>query len=276
MGGAITELRWGAFNMVDIAQEIPSPLGTRVALLAPARSTEAIRILLIDTDSSARDELAQRLSSHGFDVCKPDDGNLLADMPDIDIDAAVIVVGGNRIGTRTLGIDLLASLRRQGANTPLLFVAGQASSVDGYRSVANRALDFAMAHETSLLMERLRNVIRAFKNTGAFGRAGVIDCGQLRLRSDVSRAYWCDVDLDLTVGEYRIVQLLASHAGRTLSYRAIYDSVHYEGFIAGSGPEGYRANVRSTVKRIRHKFLTRDQSFDAIFNAPRYGYGWRE
>jgi two-component system response regulator ChvI len=261
--------------MGEITQEVRGALSNEAALLATARNTEVIRILLIETASSPRDGLVRNLSSQGFDVCKPDEGNPLADAADMDVDAAVIVVGGDRIRARTSGIDVLASLRRQGANIPLLFVAGQATSVDDFRFIGSRTIDFATPREIGLA-ERLRAVIRAFKNTGAFGRAGVMDCGHLRLRSDINRAYWRDVDLDLTVGEYRIVQLLASHAGRTLSYRAIYDSVHYEGFIAGSGPEGYRANVRSTVKRIRHKFLTHDQSFDAIVNAPRYGYGWRE
>ncbi len=195
--------------MVDITQEIRSPLGNEAALLTTARSTEVIRILLIDTASSKHDGLAQKLSSQGFDVCKPVIGNPLADAPDIDVDAAVIVVGGNPIRTRTSEIDILASLRRQGANIPLLFVASQATSVDDFRFIGNRPIDFATPREEGL-GERLRIAIQAFKNTGAFGRVGVMDCGHLRLRSHVSRAYWRDVDLDLTVGEYRIVQLLAS------------------------------------------------------------------
>ena len=79
-------------------------------------------------------------------------------------------------------------------------------------------------------------------------------CGKLLLRPDISRAYWKDVDVGLTLGEYNIVHLLASNAGRYVTYRAIYDRLHYEGFIAGSGADGYRANVRSAIKRIRNKF----------------------
>jgi len=37
--------------------------------------------------------------------------------------------------------------------------------------------------------------------------------GKLVLRPDVSRAYWDDVDLGLTLGEYKIVHLLASNVG---------------------------------------------------------------
>ena len=62
-------------------------------------------------------------------------------------------------------------------------------------------------------------------------------CGKLLLRPDVSRAYWKDADLGLTLGEYNIVHLLASNVGRYVTYRAIYDRLHYEGFIAGSGTE---------------------------------------
>jgi len=101
-------------------------------------------------------------------------------------------------------------------------------------------------------------------------------CGKLLLRPDVSRAYWKEVDLGLTFGEYNIVYLLASHVGRYVTYRAIYDRLHYEGFLAGTGAEGYRANVRSVIKRIRSKFRALDPTFDKIENCNSFGYCWRK
>jgi len=101
-------------------------------------------------------------------------------------------------------------------------------------------------------------------------------CGKLLLRPDVSRAYWNDVDLGLTFGEYNIVYLLASHVGRYATYRAVYDRMHHEGFLAGTGAEGYRANVRSAIKRIRNKFRAFDPTFDAIENYTGFGYCWRK
>jgi two-component system response regulator ChvI len=76
------------------------------------------------------------------------------------------------------------------------------------------------------------------------------------------------------VGEYKIVQLLASNVGRHVSYRAIYDRVHYEGFIAGTGDHGYRSNVRSVIKRIRNKFRALDPTFSEIENYQSFGYCW--
>ena len=101
-------------------------------------------------------------------------------------------------------------------------------------------------------------------------------CGKLLLRPDISRAYWKDADLGLTLGEYNIVYLLASNVGRYVTYRAIYDRLHYEGFIAGDGADGYRANVRSAIKRIRNKFRSLDPTFDEIENYNGFGYCWKK
>ena len=39
----------------------------------------------------------------------------------------------------------------------------------------------------------------------------------------------------MTVMEYKIVVLLVSHKGEVQTYRAIYDTAYYAGFVAGSG-----------------------------------------
>ena len=64
--------------------------------------------------------------------------------------------------------------------------------------------------------------------------------------------------------------------GRYVTYRAIYDRQHYEGFIAGDGADGYRANVRSAIKRIRNKFRSFDSTFDEIENYNGFGYCWKK
>jgi two-component system response regulator ChvI len=100
-------------------------------------------------------------------------------------------------------------------------------------------------------------------------------CGKLLLRTDVSRAYWEDADLDLTLGEYNIVHLLASNAGRFMTYREIYDRLQYRGFIAGRGTDGYRMNVRSAIKRIRTKLRDFDPTSDNIENYAGFGTAGR-
>ena len=50
--------------------------------------------------------------------------------------------------------------------------------------------------------------------------------------------------------ENNIVHLPASNAVPFMTYCAVYDRPTYEGFIAGIREDGYRANVRSAIKRI--------------------------
>ena len=72
------------------------------------------------------------------------------------------------------------------------------------------------------------------------------------------------------------MQLLASEPGKYLTYRALYDRLRGEGFIAGYGAKGYWANVRSAIKRIRQKFSACDSAFDEIENYTGFGYCWRK
>jgi two-component system, OmpR family, response regulator ChvI len=101
-------------------------------------------------------------------------------------------------------------------------------------------------------------------------------CDRLRLEPETSRAFWNGVDVDLTLGEYKIVHLLASNAGSFATYRSLYDRLRYEGFVAGSGEDGFRANVRTAIKRIRNKFRACDPTFDEIENYTGFGYCWKK
>jgi len=101
-------------------------------------------------------------------------------------------------------------------------------------------------------------------------------CGKLLLKPETSRAYWDGIDVGLTFGEYKIVHLLVSSIGSFVTYRAAYDRLHYEGFIAGAGEDGFRANIRSAIKRIRNTFRACDSDFDEIENSSGVGYRWRK
>ena len=105
-------------------------------------------------------------------------------------------------------------------------------------------------------------------------RAPSLCLGQLILRFDTNRALWAGRAVDLTSTEFRIVTLLAERAGRDVRYREIYDLVHGKDFISGQGSEGYRANVRTFIKRIRKKFCDVDPGFDHIENYASFGYRW--
>ena len=43
-----------------------------------------------------------------------------------------------------------------------------------------------------------------------------------------------------------------------------------------AGTDGYRANVRTVIKRIRNKFRALDPAFDEIESYTGFGYCWRK
>ena len=61
-----------------------------------------------------------------------------------------------------------------------------------------------------------------------------------------------------------------------MTYRATYDRLHYEGFIAGSGADGYRANVRSAISVFGTSSVASIPTFDEIENYNGFGYCWKK
>jgi two-component system response regulator ChvI len=256
-----------AFEQDVVALEAPPP-----ALLASASEPNAIRVLLIEDGVIDRGFLADALSKQGFAV------QIVASLPgapDAAGDADVIVLHCDR--AKHSSIELLGKLHQLGFNVPVVLLTGLALPALECQALDNGVVDVIRTSRGSeVLVRRLKGVVKAFKRTDQPRSDAPIICGKLLLRPDVSRAYWKETDLDLTLGEYNIVHLLASNVGKYMTYRAIYDRLRREGFIAGYGPEGYRANVRSAIKRIRNGFRALDPTFDKIENYASFGYCWKK
>ena len=254
-------------------------------LLGSVGEPDAIRVLLIEDGAIDRGLLAQELSQRGFAVREL---SSLPGAPNAARDADVIVLHCD--GVKNSSIELLVELHRQGVNVPVVLLTDQAPPARECLALDKRAIDvIGEPRGSEILAKRLKGSVEAFGRTdqsragGCMAAAGQVAaqaqpmiCGKLLLRPDVSRIYWKDADLGLTLGEYNIVYLLASNVGRYVTYRAIYDRLHYEGFIAGDGADGYRGNVRSAIKRIRNKFRSFDPTFDEIENYSGFGYCWKK
>ncbi|PKU23225.1 DNA-binding response regulator [Telmatospirillum siberiense] len=233
-----------------------------------------IHIALVDDDDDFREVVGAELGDYGFAVTDFQDGPFLLDYFGAGNSADVIILDWN---LPTLpGIDLLAQLRRQGVKIPVIILTALSGTAYEMAALDRGALDFIdKSRGIPVLAKRARLIAEAAKLPPDMPTEEVIEYGPLKLRPRLSRAYWQDVDVGLTVTEFNIVRRLIEHAGDHVSYRAIYDCVHHCGFIAGSGEDGYRTNVRSSVKRIRNKFRAIDAGFVEIENFPAFGYCWK-
>ena len=233
----------------------------------------AIRILFVEDDDYYREVLERELAEHGFAIRSFADAASLLGSIELAADADVVLLDWAL--PRTSGIDLLPQLRRRGVNLPVVFLTGRALTERESLAFDRGAIDFIdKARGVEVVARRLKRVVDTARSAAQPKSEKLVVRGKLVLKPSVSRATWGDVDVGLTVGEYNIVHLLASNVGRYVTYRAIYDCLHYVGFIAGSGDDGYRANVRSAIKRIRSKFHELDSSFVEIENYTGLGYCW--
>jgi two-component system response regulator ChvI len=234
---------------------------------------DLIRVLHVEDDPNCREAIADQLSDHGFVVHSFADAVSLVDALGRATEADIILLDWDL--PEVSGIELIVELRRYDVNVPVVFLTGYGFHAQENLAFESGAVDFIdKARGVEILARRLRRLVRAPKSAAAPPSAGLVVCGKLVLNPTVSRSYWNISDVGLTLVEYNIVHLLASNAGRWMTYRVIYDRVHYEGFVGGSGEDGYRINVRGIIKRIRKKFLECDEAFAEIENFVGLGYRW--
>ena len=248
------------------------PSAERLASLG-TNKIEAMRLFLVEDDDDYREVVSGELSDHGFDVTTFADGQALRAAVAAGAAADVIVL--DWCLPNMSGIDLLAELRTCGTTAPVVFLTGYAMTRYEALALETGAADFVdKARGVDVLVRRL-NLLVGPKEREPKPAIPVVR-GRLVLQPGTRRAFWNEVDVGLTFGEYAMVHCLAANVGRQVSYRLIYDCLHYEGFVAGTGDYGYRVNVRSAIKRIRQKFCQCDLAFEEIENCAAFGYRWKE
>lgn len=241
--------------------------------------TETIRILVVDDDPIIRETLSLNLEDQDFEVEGLPSGEALLEYLRNDGTADLILLDW-KMGQFS-GLDTLREMRRMGRDIPVIFLTSLTDQIYEEAALATGALDFVdKARSFSILLHRVRTVLAGRRGQNgaepaAAASGAVARVGRLRLDPDVGRAYWQDQLVPLTLTEFQIVHALAAAAGRDMRYRDIYDLVHGDGFHAGAAGEGYRANVRGFIKRIRRKFEEMDPDFSEIENYPGFGYRWR-
>ena len=241
-----------------------------------AACTERLRVLFVDDDEDYREAATAELEYLGFEVIGfGGREQLLTHLVREDWRADVIILDWN-LPTGP-AIDVVPELRRSGVDLPIVFLTGMSSTANEIAALDHGATDFVdKTRGIPVLAKRLKLVAEHSRGPATQATQETIECGRLILRTDIGRAHWDGIDVDLTLTEFRIVYLLASRAGDYVTYRTVYDCVHHAGFVAGNGDDGFRTNVRSAIRRIRNKFRALDDKFSAIENYPSFGYKWRE
>jgi len=233
-------------------------------------------VALVDDDEQYREVLSADLADRGFAVSCFADGPSFLEA--VSNGAAAEVALLDWALPEMSGFEVLGALRDRGIGLPIVFLTGYSLVERELLALDRGAVDFVdKARGVEVVAHRLRLIIEGQRQLPAAPAPApeVEKHGALALHQGTARALWRQRDVGLTVTEYKIVAQLVTRKGQLQTYRAIYDTAHYEGFVAGSGETGYNTNVRSLLKRIRKKFLAIDPDFSEIENAPSVGYRWR-
>jgi two-component system, OmpR family, response regulator ChvI len=252
----------------------------RQQMTAMKSLADAVRVVIVDDDELFRETLGLSLSDEGYEVVSFAGGSATLEHFAAGGRADAVLLDWRM--PEMNGLELLRRLRRAGNRTPVIFLTALSEDIYEEAALEGGAVDFIdKSRSLSILLKRLRLIAARDRKAPEAGRSqpdGVLQLGRLELRLDVNRASWAGMPIELTPTEFKIVALLAQRAGEDVSYREIYDLVRGKNFAAGYGSEGYRANVRTCLKRIRKKFYSVDPAFEQIVNYPGFGYryDWTE
>jgi two-component system response regulator ChvI len=235
-----------------------------------------LRIVLVDDDDMFREALRNNLKDAGLDVLAFGDSRVALEHLRSDSSATLALLDWKM--PEMSGIELLRKMRQSEIDVPVVFLTVLGEPFYEETALADGAVDFIDKSRTfTIIQKRIEMILargRETPDSSAGNDALAIAVGDLELNPSSCRAVWKGHQVDLTVAEFAVVEHLARNAGHDVRYRDLYNAVRGPGFAAGFGADGYRANVRSFVKRIRQKFRDLDDSFECIENYPGFGYRW--
>jgi len=243
-------------------------------MLPEPASAGARRLVIIDDDKLFLRVFAVNLEAAGYmPRCFDDpEAALQAFIDGATADACVVDLDMPRLD----GLAFLRALRAHGVNVPVIFVTSHSSPIFEEEALRAGAVDFVdKGRGPAIILHRIALVAQRRGDIAMPESREDVRLGKLLLRCQARRASWNGEEVPLSRSEFDVILLLASKAGTDIGYREIYDIIKGDGFLAGVGEEGYRANVRATIKRIRRKFDALDPDFLAIENYPGFGYRWR-
>lgn len=167
------------------------------------------------------------------------------------------------------GREIIRSIR-QWTQMPIIVVSARTQENDKVEALDLGADDYVTKpFGTSELLARVRTALRHARTSGADGtvaQTGRFTTGPLTVDFDKRRAYLNGEDVRLTQNEFRIVALLAKHAGRVLTYDMLLKAVW--------GPNGSGDNqiLRVNMANIRRKIEENPGQPQFIFTEMGVGY----
>jgi two-component system, OmpR family, response regulator RstA len=207
-----------------------------------SEESHKFRVLLVEDDAQLASLVADFLSPHGFEVSVEERGDaaitrIARDQPD------AVVLDVNLPGLD--GFSVCKTVRAEYRGVILMLTA-RGEELDEVLGLEAGADDYmAKPVRPRALLARLRSHLRRAipaEHVGPPIRVGALTVDAAR-RSVVLHG----LPVELTTAEFDLLDLLARHAGRTLSRRDIYHHLH------GMDFDGFDRSIDLRISRLRRK-----------------------
>jgi len=226
----------------------------------------AKRIAIVEDEAAIRDNYAEAFRREGyavdtFEARAPALSAFEVRLPDL------VVIDINLRDDVEGGFELCRELRARSADLPIIFLTARDSEFDavsGLRLGADDYLtkDISLPHLMARIAALFRRLDAMQKPQGAESR---ITRGDLVIDTERMTIHWQEQPVGLTLTEFWLVHALARYPGHVKNRQQLMDAA--QAVLDDN-------TITSHVKRIRRKFLSLDNTFDAIETVYGMGYRW--
>jgi len=181
-----------------------------------------LRVLVVDDEHSLTDLLAMALRYEGYEVRAAADGQgALSVARDFGPDAVVL----DRMLPDLDGVQVLARLRAQGVDVPVLFLTAKDAVEDRVAGLTAGGDDYVTKpFSLEEVVARLRGLLRRSAAVAARADSRIV-VGDLVLDEDSYEVHRAGREIELTATEFELLRFLMRNPRRVLSKAQILDRV---------------------------------------------------
>jgi two-component system response regulator ResD len=201
------------------------------------------RILVAEDDRAIRELMVHHLERDGYVVLEAADGHTTLRTAREGVDVVLLDIGLPGID----GFDIARILRREGRETPILFISARADEVDRVVGFELGADDYVVKpFSPREIVARVRAILRRSGHKHEPGPQ-LLRYGRLEIHEGAREARIDGKDVGLKPREYDLLRELTSHPGVALSRDTLLERVWGYDF------EGDERTVDVHVRRLRMK-----------------------
>jgi len=220
------------------------------------------KVLVIEDDVHTRRSLLTMLEQHGYTPCGAGTAHAGLELF-FEVRPSVVLLDlGLPDGD---GIDVLAKIREWG-EVPVIVVSARGKEDDQISALDAGAIDYVVKPlRSGELLARIRVALR-YPSPSARADLDPMALGLLRIRGADRRVFMGDREISLTPTEYKMLLVLARHAGRVVTHRQLLREVWGDAYV------DQVQYVRVYMKNLRQKIEDEPARPRYLLTAPGVGY----